>query len=103
MSIEDAHALKVMEDRAIAIDGHYELPLLWKVENPTLPKNREMALKQLNHLKRRLVNDKDLYEKYDEKIKEHQRKGYAKRLILRWFLNTSTMTTNDLQCMSVIE
>lgn len=56
------------------------LPLLWKVENPTLPKNREMALKRLNHLKRRLVNDKDLYEKYDEKIKEHQRKGYAKKL-----------------------
>ena len=80
MSIEDAHALKVMEDRAIVIDGHYELPLLWKVENPTLPKNREMALKRLNHLKRRLVNDKDLYEKYDEKIKEHQRKGYAKKL-----------------------
>jgi hypothetical protein len=38
-----------MEDRAI--DGHYKLPLLWKVENPTLPKNREMALKRLNHLK----------------------------------------------------
>ena len=39
-----------------------------------------MALKRLNHLKRRLDNDKDLYEKYDEKIKEHQRKGYAKML-----------------------
>lgn len=23
MSIEDAHALKVMEDRAIVVDGHY--------------------------------------------------------------------------------
>jgi hypothetical protein len=39
--------------------------LLWKVENPTLPKNREMALKRLNHLKWCLVNNKDLYEKYD--------------------------------------
>ncbi len=45
MSIEDAHALKVMEDRAIVVDGHYELPLLWKVENPTLPKNCEKATK----------------------------------------------------------
>jgi hypothetical protein len=80
MSIEDAHALKVTEDRAIVVDGYYELPLLWKVENPTLPQNREMALKRLNHLKRRLDNDKDLHEKYDEKIKEHQRKGYAKKL-----------------------
>ena len=42
--------------------------------HPTLPNNREMVLKLLNHLKRSLDNDKDLYEMYDEKIKEHQRK-----------------------------
>lgn len=62
------------------VDGHYELPLLWKVKNSTLPNNREMALKRLNQLKRRLDNAKDLYEKYNEKIKEHQRKGYVKKL-----------------------
>ena len=37
MSFKGINALKVMEDRTLVVDGHYELPMLWKVENPTLP------------------------------------------------------------------
>ena len=43
MSIEDRRALAIMESTVQMIDGHYQLSLPWKYENPCLPNNRTMV------------------------------------------------------------
>ena len=54
MSNEDKKAEKMVERSARVTDGHYELGMLWKVQNAQLPNNREVALKRFQYLKTRL-------------------------------------------------
>ena len=70
MSSEDRRALAIMESTVQIVDGHYQLSLPWKYENPNLPNNRAMALKRLDLLKRRLEKDVDLKRKYKETVEE---------------------------------
>ena len=80
MSNEDKKAEKMMDRSARVTDGHYEIGMLWKVQNTQLPNNREVALKRFQYLKTRLKKDKDLNEKYKAKIQEYIKKGYAGKL-----------------------
>lgn len=41
-------------------DAHYEMPLPLKDPNPNLPNNREIAVRRLNQLKRRLKSHKSI-------------------------------------------
>jgi len=51
-SVEDELFLDLMEESAKKVDGHYQLPLPWKVTDIHLPFNRSTALKRLHSLKR---------------------------------------------------
>ena len=80
MSIEDRRALAIMESTVQVVDGHYQLSLSWKYENPSLPNNRAMALKRLDLLKRRLEKDVDLKRKYKETVEEYISLGHAQKI-----------------------
>ena len=80
MSIEDRRALAIMESTVQMTDGHYQLSLPWKYENPCLPNNRTMAVKRLDLLKRRLQKDEDLKRRYKETVEEYISHGHARKV-----------------------
>ena len=92
MSIEDRRALAIMERTVQMVDGHYQLSLPWKYDNPCLPNNRPMAEKRLNLLKRRLEKNKVLHEKYKDAVEDYIAQGHARKLSLHqvprsvWYL-----------------
>ena len=80
MSVEDHKATKIIENTISKVDGHYQIGLLWKQEEPSFPFNRIAAEARLHHLKRRFSRDPDLEAKYKAVIEEYVNKGYARKL-----------------------
>ena len=80
MSIEDRRALAIMESTVQMTDGHYQLSLPWTYENPSLPNNRNMAVKRPDLLKRRLQKDEDLKRRYKETVDEYISHGHARKV-----------------------
>jgi len=70
MSVEDHKVMKIIENTISKVDGHYQIGLLWKQEDPNLPFNRVAAEARLHHLKRRFSRDSDLEAKYRAVIEE---------------------------------
>ena len=77
MSLEDKRALNIMKSGVTKCDKHYQVQLPWKLKNPGLENNRELALKRLAGLKRRLERSPDLYEKYCTKFNSYIDEGHA--------------------------
>ena len=59
-SMEDPIAYNMMVRNLDYVEGHYQLPLLWRNDAEKLTDSREMALQRLKGLKRRLQRDKNL-------------------------------------------
>ena len=55
MFVEDQQALKIMEETAVRIDGHYQVALPWPKKPPCLPNNRQLAESRIRLLKKRLL------------------------------------------------
>ena len=47
------------------VDGHYQLPLLWKNDMTVLPESNAMALKRLQCLKQRFLKNPDIHQLYN--------------------------------------
>ena len=43
MSVEDRKAMKIIETTMSKVDDHYQMGLLWKMDNPSLPFNRAVV------------------------------------------------------------
>ena len=80
MSKEDLSALKKLEDSTKMVDGHYEVPMLWKDPDSTLPNNRFTAEKRFLFLEKRLRSHPELYEQYNGTMKDYMQKGYSRML-----------------------
>ena len=80
MSVEDQRALKRIDDSVCKRDGHYQMDLLWKDDNPVLPYNRVLAETRLQHLQKRFGRDQELELKYRAVIEDCVAKGYARKL-----------------------
>ena len=80
LSIEDQHALKTIDDTITKKGDHYQMGLLWKDEEPSLPYNRALAEARLQHLKKRFRRDPDLETKYRAVMDDYLAKGYARKL-----------------------
>ena len=76
-SREDRVMLNVLEETVAIKNGHYYLPLPWKSEATTLPDNRELAVRRLSHLKKRLQRDENLRGSYVDTLNEYVKEGYA--------------------------
>ena len=80
-SSEDRRALKLMEDTVERVNGHNQIGLPWKSDNLTLPNNRAVAVKRLNHLKHRFVKDPEFFDQYRERMTEYLDLGYARKIL----------------------
>ncbi|KAF4530950.1 hypothetical protein B566_EDAN018985 [Ephemera danica] len=92
-SMEDAKAIKMLEESTTLRACHYVIGLPWRSESKILPCNRFMAEKRLSYLKRRLTNDPQLLSKYVEVMKSHLTKDYIRKvenysdsINKRWYL-----------------
>ncbi|XP_067021321.1 uncharacterized protein [Acropora muricata] len=80
MSVEDHKALKIINNTIWFADGHYQMGLLWKHEDPHLPFNRSLAETRLKALKGRFRRSPELEMKYRSVINDYIAKGYARQL-----------------------
>ena len=80
MSVQDKRALKIFEESAHLVNGHYQIAILWKQGQPCMPNNRRLAEQRLGHLKRRLILDPALKQRYANFIDDLLDKGYACRV-----------------------
>ena len=82
LSVEDKRALEILEDTTAFIDGHYEVGLLWKGDEPQLPNNRALAERRAELLRRRLTRagNEEMAAKYRGVMNDYISKGYARKL-----------------------
>ena len=80
MSVEDHKALKIINNTISFADGHYQMGLLWKHEDPYLPFNRSLAETRLKALKGRFRRNPELEMKYRSVVNDYIAKGYARQL-----------------------
>ena len=76
-SVDDRKALDFMMDSMRLVDGHYEIALPWKPGCPCLPDNKNVAVRRLMALKKRLEGDDLFKSKYAAAMEEYVSKGYA--------------------------
>ncbi|XP_048487697.1 uncharacterized protein LOC125490997 [Plutella xylostella] len=74
---EEQATRKLEEESRRLPDGRFETRLLWKRENEKIPNNREDALKRLCSLERKYDRDPDLKQKYEERMDNMLKSGYA--------------------------
>ena len=80
MSVEDKKALAIMEQSVKLENGHYQVALPWREYPPVLPYNRSVAERRLQALKKRFLQDGDLFENYKATMQEYLVKGHARRV-----------------------
>ena len=80
MSQEDKRANATMEESVQLQNGHYQIKLPFRNENPKLSDNRSMAMHRLNCLKKRLSKDPDKHQKYTRFMEDLMTKGYAEKV-----------------------
>lgn len=79
--VSDTHAraISILDTGVIEKDGRYEVPLLWKQEDSTLPDNYDSTLKRLQNIERKLDHDPQLKIEYSKQMEALIEKGYAER------------------------
>ena len=80
LSIEDIQFLERMDSNIEKVNKQYSLPLPFRDENISLPNNREVAIKRLRSLKRRLMKENDFYNDYKTFMDNLLSKGYAEKV-----------------------
>lgn len=78
--MEDRRALKLIDSSISLLDGHYQMGLLWRNDNPVLPYNQPLAEARLQYLKKHFRRDPELEVKYRDLIQECVDTGYARKL-----------------------
>ena len=69
-----------MEDTLKVVNGHYQLGLPWREASVTQPNNRQLAVKRLHQLKKKLNSKPELCDQYTAKIDEYISSGQARRI-----------------------
>ena len=80
MSVEDRRAMKIVESSITHENEHYKLGLHWCEEDTTLPNNMALAHARLLQLKRKLLRDSSLHQRYTETVNDYIAKGCAKEV-----------------------
>ena len=86
-------AFKKIKSSVKMVEGHFQLPLLWKEKGFKLPSNRKMVENRLESLRKRLSKDKNLHKRYIEVMEGYIQKDYAELVnaeedskVVEWFL-----------------
>lgn len=75
VSVED----KLWTESTRRINGHYQLPIPFRQRDPGLADNRQLAMRRLMNLRKRLERDRELLERYGDEIQKLLDNGYAER------------------------
>ena len=67
-----------MEEGPKLVNGHYEIPLPFKIVDVHLPNNTPLPEKGLASLKKKIARDNKFKDDYNKFMKELTSKGYAK-------------------------
>lgn len=70
ISNDDRKFLAILKNGIHFLDGHYEMPLLFREDLPYLPNNKSMAEQRLKHLKGKLDKDETHRSQYVNFMKD---------------------------------
>ena len=82
-SIEDLKAQERLETDTRFVDGHYEVPMLWKNQDVCMPDSKGLAEKRFKSLCKRLSFNETLKDKYISVVNSYITKGHARKLSLK--------------------
>ena len=80
LSEDDLRGQQTLESSVVNLGSRYQLSLMWKRDDVTLPNNKSVALKRLYALERRFARDEDFAKKYDSVVQEYVNLGHARLL-----------------------
>lgn len=75
-------ATKILEDTCLRIDGHFDVGLLWKFDDISVPNSLPMARRRFQHLQKRIGRDEELRSNLGQQITNLVAKGYARKLTI---------------------
>ena len=76
-SAADKHALSILNSETVHNGERYIVLMLWIDSNISLPNNYYSSLAHFETMERRLSKDPELRERYADKFREDNRKGYV--------------------------
>ena len=76
-SVEDQRVVALWQSQGDRVAGHYQFPIPFRDEEPSLPDNLQMALRRLAGLRARLKRNKALKTRYVTEMEDLISKGYA--------------------------
>ncbi|XP_072930770.1 uncharacterized protein [Epargyreus clarus] len=98
----EKRANDIFEATATRKDGHFEVGLPWKIDNPTFPDSYESALKRLHTLEKRMTKEPAFKKEYAAQIANLIQKGYAVQCDgserdsnVKWFLPHFAVTNHN--------
>ena len=78
LSFEDRRFLEIMKTNIRMVDGHYELPLPFRKDEPQMPCNRNQAVKRINSVKKRMLKDPSFHAEYTNFMMKFIDSGFAR-------------------------
>ena len=79
-SNDEQRAIDILEHETKKLESGYEVPLLWKENEPQLQNNREVAKKRLEGLQRRFEREPEYEKNYRKAISKYIEDGYAHKV-----------------------
>ena len=79
-SAEDVVAYECMQRSISFVEGHFELPLLWKDTSVVLPESLSMARKRLDRVWHRLLRDDNMREMYCKQMEAVLSHDYVEKV-----------------------
>ena len=79
VSQEDEKFLEIMENKAVKVDGHYQLPLPFRDKDVKFVNNKSQVIQRTMWLKRKLKSNEKMLEEYKEFMEKLMVNGYARR------------------------
>ncbi|XP_068206023.1 uncharacterized protein [Palaemon carinicauda] len=77
ISAEDRKWLEIIEKGVRTVGGSFEVPLPLRDNHGPLPETRDIALRRMHNLRKKLVKDGNYTKQYSAFMTEMQQKGYA--------------------------
>jgi hypothetical protein len=91
-SVEDQRSIKKLDEGTCFVQGHYEVPMLWRDEAKQMPNNRLLAERRFYSLNKRFVADLEFKAKYAKAMNDYIDKGYARKMDAEEIFTTSRKT-----------
>ncbi|XP_068229736.1 uncharacterized protein [Palaemon carinicauda] len=100
MSAEDRKWLEIIEKGVRKKGRTYEVPLPLRGNHGPLPETRDIALRRMHSLRKKLVKDGNYAKQYSAFMREMQQKGYAERVTAAsqgnvWYIHHSGVQHPD--------